>query len=74
VVATGLFATERFWSGLQTAQSWLVRAAQILANEEKADAATVEASYRELLEELLKAKGDERVAEWATTFSKVSRS
>jgi hypothetical protein len=34
----------------------------------------VEASYRALLEEVLKAKSDERVAEWATTFYKVTRS
>jgi hypothetical protein len=34
----------------------------------------VEASYRELLEEVLKAKGDERVAAWATTFYTVTRS
>jgi hypothetical protein len=33
----------------------------------------VEEKYRELLEEVLKAKSDERVAEWATTFYKVSR-
>lgn len=34
----------------------------------------MEARYRELLEEVLKAKGDESVAEWATTFYTVSRS
>ena len=34
----------------------------------------MEEKYRELLEEVLKAKSDERVAEWATTFYKVSRS
>ncbi len=74
VVATGLFATERLWAPLQTAQSWLQRAAQILANEGKADAARVEARYRVLLEDIVKAKSDERVAEWATTFYKVTRS
>jgi hypothetical protein len=73
VVRRGLFATERFWAPLQTAQSWLDRAAEVLANEDKASAARVEERYRELLEEVLKAKGDERVAEWATTFYKVSR-
>ena len=46
----------------------------MLANEEQASAARVEEKYRELLEEVLKAKGDERVAEWATMFYKVSRS
>ncbi len=74
MVAAGLFATERLWTPLQKAQSWLGRAGEVLANEHKADAAMVEASYRELLEEVLKAKGDESVAAWATTFYTVSRS
>ena len=74
VVARGLFATERLWAPLKTAQNWLDRAAEVLANEDKADAARVEANYRELLDEVLKAKSDERVAEWATTFYKVTRS
>jgi len=74
VVATGLFATERLWAPLQTAQCWLQRAAEVLANQEKANAARVEEQYRELLAEVLTAKGDERVAEWATTFYKVTRS
>jgi type II secretory pathway component PulL len=74
VVRRGLFATQRFWAPLQTAQSWLVRAAEVLANEEKASAVRVEEKYRELLEEVLKAKGDESVAAWATTFYKVTRS
>ncbi len=73
-MASGLFATERLWTPLKTAQSWLVRAAEVLANEEKADAARVEEKYRELLEEVLTAKSDEAVAAWATTFYKVSRS
>jgi hypothetical protein len=34
----------------------------------------VEEKYRVLLEEVLKAKADETVAEWAMTFYKVSRS
>ena len=74
VVRRGLFATERLWAPLQTAQSWLVRAAEVLANEEQADAARVEEQYRELLEEVLRAKSDAGVAAWATTFYKVSRS
>jgi hypothetical protein len=74
VVARGQFATERLWPPLKTAQTWLGRAAEVLANEEKADAATVAASYREVLEEVLKAKSDESVADWATTFYKVTRS
>ena len=74
VVARGLFATERLWEPLKRAQSWLVRAAEVLANEEQADRARVEGTYRELLEEILKAKSDERVAAWATTFYTVSRS
>ena len=74
MVATGLFATEPLWAPLKTAQSWLQRAAEVLANEEKADAASVEEKYRGLLEEVLKAKSDETVVEWATTFYKVTRS
>ena len=74
VVRRGLFATERLWAPLKTAQSWLVRAAEVLANEEQASAATVEKKYRDLLEEVLTAKTDEAVIEWATTFYKVSRS
>ncbi len=74
VVATGLFATKRLWAPLETAQSWLQRAAEVLANEKQADAATVEAQYRALLEEVLKANSDEPVAEWATHFYKVTRS
>ncbi len=74
VVATGLFATERLWAPLQTAQSWLQRAAEVLANKEGADAATVEGTYRALLEEVVMAKSDEAVREWATTFYKVTRS
>ena len=73
-MARGLFATERLWAPLAAAQSWLLRAAEVLANEEQADAARVEGKYRELLEEVLKAKSDESVAEWATTFYKVTRS
>ncbi len=34
----------------------------------------MEANYRELLEEIVKQKSDEAVAEWATTFYKVTRS
>ena len=59
---------------LQTAQCWQQRAAEVLANQEKANAASVEEQYRELLAEVVTAKGDESVAEWATTFYKVSRS
>jgi hypothetical protein len=46
----------------------------VLANEEQAGTARVEEQYRVLLEEVLKANGAERVAEWATTFYKVTRS
>jgi hypothetical protein len=52
----------------------LVRAAQLLANQAQADAATVEHGYRALLEEILKAKGEEGVAEWAVHFYRVTRS
>ena len=74
MVRRGLFATERFWTPLQIAQGWLTRAAEVLANEEQAEAASVEEKYRELLEDILKAKGEESVTEWATTFYKVTRS
>ena len=74
VVATGLFATERFWAPLKTAQIWLQRAAEVLANKDGADAAMVESSYRALLEEVVMAKSDAAVREWATTFYKVTRS
>jgi hypothetical protein len=73
-VARGLFATERLWAPLKLAQSWLQRAAHILANEEQAGAATVEGAYRALLEDMLKAKGDEAVAAWAVHFYTVTRS
>jgi hypothetical protein len=46
----------------------------VLANAEQAEAARVEAKYRALLDDILKAKRDERVAAWATIFYKVSRS
>jgi hypothetical protein len=46
----------------------------VFANEEQAGAAKVEEQYRALLEEVLKAKSDESVAAWATTFYKVTRS
>jgi hypothetical protein len=68
-----LFATERHWAPLQTAQNWLTRAGEILTNEEGAEAAKVEEKYQELLEEVVRAKDDERVAEWATTFYTVTR-
>lgn len=74
LVASGLFATEQLWAPLKTAQSWLARAAEVLANEDKADAATVEANYRALIEEVIAAKDDAGVAAWATTFYTVSRS
>ena len=74
VVATGLFATQRLWAPLQTAQSWLQRAAEVLANDEGAPGAAVQESYRVLLEELVKAQGGEAVEVWATHFYKVTRS
>ena len=74
VVATGLFATERLWAPLQTAQNWLQRAAQVLANEDGATGARVEERYRALLEEIVTAQGDGAVAAWATHVYKVTRS
>ena len=72
VVATGLFATRQLWAPLQTAQTWLQRAARVLANDEGADAAKVEENYRALLEEVLTAKSDAAVAAWATHFYRVT--
>ena len=74
VVARGLFATERLWAPLQRAQTWRVRAGEVLANEEGADGTRGEEQYRELLAEVLAANEDESVAEWATTFYTVTRS
>ena len=74
VVATGLFATRQLWAPLQTAQNWLQRAAQVLANDERVDAVTVEENYRALLEDVLTAKSDAAVADWATHFYRVTRS
>ena len=74
VVARGLFATERLWDPLKRAQMWLVRAAEVLAHEEQADATRGEGTDRELLAEVLTAKSDAGVAEGATTFYQVSRS
>jgi hypothetical protein len=74
VVARGLFATERLWTPLRTAQDWLQQAAEVLANKEQAEAASVEAKYRGLLEEILTANSDQAVAEWAIHFYTVTRS
>ncbi len=72
VVATGLCATRQRWALLQTAQTWLQRAARVLANDEGTDAATVEENDRALLAEVLAAKSDAAVAAWATHFSRVT--
>ena len=74
MVATGLFATQQLWSPLQTAERWLQRAAQVLANDDGADAAMVEQRYRDVVGEVLKDQGTEPVAAWATHFYRVSRS
>jgi hypothetical protein len=74
VVATGLFATARLWPPLQTAQRWLHRAAHVLANDERVDAATVETWYRRILTDMLRDRRDETVAAWATHFSSVTQS
>ncbi len=74
MVATGLFATKQHWERLQTAQGWMQQAAEVLANSVQADRATVEATYHVLLEEVVKAKEEPSVAEWAVHFYKVSRS
>jgi hypothetical protein len=45
----------------------------VLANQERADAATVESAYRALLEDVLKAKSAATVAAWAVHFYKVTQ-
>ncbi len=72
-LATGCFATERLWAPLQTAHAWLQRAAQVLANDAGADGATVEATYRAVLADVLTHQADPTVAPWATDFYKVTR-
>jgi hypothetical protein len=72
-VANGLFATERLWAPLETAHAWMRQAAQVLANPDGADAATVETAYRGLLAEVLTYQADEALAPWATHFYKVTR-
>ena len=72
-LATGLFAAERLWAPLQTANAWIQRAARVLANEAGADAATVEQVYRGMLEEVLTHQADPAVAAWATHFYNVTR-
>ena len=62
------------WAPLETAQSWLVQAARVLANAEGADGVTVELAYRGVLAEVLRHQGDEAVGAWATAFYKVTRS
>jgi hypothetical protein len=74
VVERGLFATASLWEPLERAQSWLARAARVLANEEGADGATVELAYRDVLEEVLRHQSDAGVGAWATEFYKVTRS
>ncbi len=73
MVAAGLFATARLWPSVQIAQCWLHRAAQVLANDEGADAATVETRYRSMLADMLRDQHNETVAAWATHFSSVTQ-
>ena len=72
-VANGLFATARLWAPLATAHAWIRQAAQVLANPDGTDAATVETTYRDLLAEVLLFQADEALAPWATHFYKVTR-
>jgi len=72
VVERGLFATASLWEPLQTAQSWIVQTARVLANTEGADAETVERAMRGLRTEVLTHQGEEGVGEWATHFYKVT--
>ena len=74
MLGAGLFASAQHWERLQTAQSWVVRAAQILENDTKADAATVEAEYRKLLTDVVAHQSTPQLEPFATHFYKVSRS
>jgi hypothetical protein len=74
MVATSLFATKQYWEPLRRAHDWMARASTVLANEEQADAATVEERYRAVLEEVMTDKEDQEVGAWAVHFYTVSRS
>ncbi len=72
VVGRGLFATTSLWAPLQTAQSWIAQTARVLANEDGADAVTVETALRAVRTEVLTFQDDAAVGEWATHFYKVT--
>jgi hypothetical protein len=72
-VAAGLFATERHWAPLRVAAAWIARIATTLANPVEADAATVEVTLRDVLDEVLTYQADAVLAEGATHVYRVTR-
>ncbi len=74
MLRAGLFASAGHWERLQTAHGWVVRAAQILENDAKADAATVEREYRVLLSDVLSHQASPELDPFATHYYMVSRS
>ncbi len=72
MVRRGLFATAALWAPLQTAQTWIAQAARVLANEEGADAATVETALRALRTEVQTHQSAAAVGAWATHFYTVT--
>ena len=74
ILGAGLFATTQHWDRLRTAQDWVLRGAHILANAARADGATVEAEYWQLLTDVLAHQSDADLEPFATHFYKVTRS
>ena len=72
LVATGRFATAHLWPPLQIAQRWVRRTAQLLANAAGTDGATVAATYRAVLMNVLAHQTDPVLAPWATHFYTVT--
>ena len=69
-----MFATARRWEPLRTAAGWIERVAEVLANAQGADGATVEAALRGVLVDILMHQTDPELGEWATHVYKVTRS
>ncbi len=67
-----MFITADHWAPLRTAHSWVVRAAQILANAEGVDATTIQADYRALLTELLTHQNTPDLEPFVTHFYTVT--
>ncbi len=72
-LATGCFATVRLWAPLRTAASWIQRVAEVLANPDGADRATVEVALRGVLADVLTHQNDPELAPWATHVYRMTR-